>query len=391
VALTVLVNAGPWLPVPPHDYGGIEAVVASLVTQLRSRGVRVVLATVGESTLPADRHVTAFDTGQFAHIAEPYNRTMGIANAHMQAVVAELERDPGIDLVHDHLEVAGPSVLRAMGAACPPVLQTLHWDLRKHPDFYGTFDGRGRICFAGVSPRQVELAPPALRRQTLAAVPLGIEVEEFQPRAVKDGHLLVLARIAAIKGQDIAARACRERGLELVLAGPVAGARDPAELDAQLADPASPLHDNADVAFYLERVRPLEGHGIRWIGTVSGARKRELLARARALLAPIRWEEPGGTAVIEALASGTPVVGYRRGCLPMLVEHGVTGLLADDEAGFTGCLDAIGDLDPAACRDAAVRRFSSRAMAERYLELYDELLDRDPSRGPALSVTSNTA
>jgi len=389
--LTVLVNAGPWLPVPPRDYGGIEAVVASLVTEIRRRGVRVVLATVGESTLPAERHVTVFPTGQFAEIAAPYNRTMGIAHAHMQGVIAELERAPDIDLVHDHVEVVGPSVLRGMAMSGPPVLQTLHWDLLKHPHFYGSFDGGGRVFFAGVSPRQLELAPPALRRQALGAVPLGIEVDDFEHGTTKQDYALVLGRVTAVKGQDVAARVCRENGIELLLAGPVASAYEPAELEVELADPGSQLHQNGDVDFYLSRVRPLEGDGMRWIGAVSGARKRELIARARALLCPVRWEEPGGTAVIEALASGTPVIGFRRGCLPMLIEHGITGFLADDEDQLAGYLDRIDELDPRACRAAAVSRFSSGTMAERYLDLYAELLRRTGGAGSPYGLTSNTA
>jgi glycosyltransferase involved in cell wall biosynthesis len=372
MSMTVLMNAGPWLPVPPREYGGIEAIVASLATELRARGVRVVLATVGASTLPAERHVSVFEEGQFADIAEPYNVEMGVAHAHMQAVVDEIRRDDEIDLVHDHLEVVGPSVLGALGPGAPPVLQTLHWNLRKHPHFYRRFDGRGRVHFAGVSPRQIELAPPRLRRQTLGVVPLGIPVDEYSTAPAKDGYVLVLARITPDKGQDIALRVCRERGIELVMAGPVGGRSSPAELSANPAGASA----NRDVAFYQREVEPFEHEGARWIGAVSGAPKLDLIARARALVCPIRWEEPGGTAVIEALASGTPVVGFRRGCLPLLVDHGVTGFLADDETELGDYLDRVDDLDPQACRDAAVRSFSAGRMAERYLDLYEQVLPR---------------
>jgi glycosyltransferase involved in cell wall biosynthesis len=391
MAMTVLVNAGPWLPVPPPGYGGIEAVVGSLVTALRRRGVSVVLATVGESTLAAERHVAVFERGQFAHIAEPYNRVMGIAHAHMQGVLAELDRNGAIDLVHDHLEVVGAAVMRARGAVGPPTLQTLHWDMEKHVEFYGAFDGGGHVFFAGVSPRQVALAPPGIRRQTLGAVPLGVPIEDFRPAARKDRYVLALARITEVKGQDVAARVCRARGVELRIAGPVAGVCTPDALGFALADPTSRLHDDRDVDFYSRRVRPLENTMVRWIGAVSGQPKRELLARARALLCPVRWEEPGGTAVIEALASGTPVIGFRRGCMSMLVDHGVTGFLADDEDELAAYLDRIGEIDPAACRDAAVRRFSSGAMAERYLELYGAVLrhaGREPAGYAAISKTA---
>jgi glycosyltransferase involved in cell wall biosynthesis len=313
----------------------------------------------------------------FEHIAGPYNQMMGIAHAHMQRVVAALrERRDSVDLVHDHLEVVGPAVLAAMGDAAPPVLQTLHWDLAKHPDFYGRFDGAGRIFFNGVSERQLERAPAALRAQALGAIPLAVDIARFPFRAQKDGAFLVLGRIAEIKGQDIAAEVCRERGWRLDIAGPVAGARDAASLEAGLREPDSGLARNADVRFYLERVRPLEDGRVRWVGTLTGDRKLDVLGRARALVAPVRWDEPGATAVVEALACGTPVVGLRRGALPMLIEHGVTGLLADEPGDLGDLMAQVDTIDPAACRRAAEARFSADVMAERYLELYRTVLDR---------------
>jgi len=89
MAMTVLLNAGPWLAVPPPTYGGIENVVAALVPELRRRGVRVVLATVGASSLPVDRKVVVFDDGQFPLLQQPYNQVAGIAAAHLHAVVAQ--------------------------------------------------------------------------------------------------------------------------------------------------------------------------------------------------------------------------------------------------------------------------------------------------------------
>jgi glycosyltransferase involved in cell wall biosynthesis len=116
------------------------------------------------------------------------------------------------------------------------------------------------------------------------------------------------------------------------------------------------------------------------VGTVGGGDKDTLVGRARAVLMPISWEEPGATAAIEALACGTPVIAMRRGALPEIVEHGVTGFLAEDEAEFAAYLPRAGELDPAACRRVAERRFSAAAMAEAYLRLYEEVLARAGSR-----------
>src|SRR5215207_9572491 len=118
---------------------------------------------------------------------------MAIAHAHIAARLAPLAaRD--VDLVHDHLEVVGPAVLAAAGPRLPPALQTLHWDLAKHPDFYARFDGRGRIFFAGVSGSQLARAHPTLRRQALGAIPLATPLPQL-PLSPPGGHLLGLGRL----------------------------------------------------------------------------------------------------------------------------------------------------------------------------------------------------
>ncbi|CAA9361286.1 MAG: hypothetical protein AVDCRST_MAG72-2265 [uncultured Nocardioidaceae bacterium] len=374
MSLTVLVNAGPWLPVPPRGYGGIETVVATLVPELRRLGVRVVLATVGGSELEADGYVRTMATGRFPAVTAPYNQSSGIVHAHMHAVVTAIRDDPSIDLVHDHLEVVGPAVLGAMGAAAPPSLQTLHWDLRKHADFYSTFDGRGRVAFAAVSESQLELAPERLRAQTIGVVPLAVP----RPPSVEvemGDHAVLLARITAVKGQDIAARVCRRAGVPLVLAGPVAGVQCPEELERRLADGDDELARHPDVRFYLDQVAPLvDGVGVRWVGEVAGEAKERLLQSARALLAPLRWPEPGATGVVEALTRGVPVVGTPMGALPSLVRPGSTGYLAEDEDDFVACLHRLDQIDPDSCR-AAVGSWTPEAMAERYLGLYRRQLE----------------
>ena len=377
-ALRVLVNAGPWLPVPPEGYGGIETVVATLVPELRRAGAHVTLATVGPSTLEADDHLRILEEPAFRSIAMPYNRVSGIAHAHMQGVVAALRDEDRWDVVHDHLEVVGPSVLGAMGAAAPPTLQTLHWDLRKHPEFYSRFDGRGRVRFAAVSASQLERAPRNLREQTLGVVPLAappavaVDVEPGE-------HALVLARITADKGQDLAARVCRRAGLPLVLAGPVAGIGDPEELERRLADGDEALRAHPDVQYWLDEVRPLvDGTSVTWVGGVAGEAKERLLRSARVLLTPNRWAEPGATGVVEALSRGVPVVGTPLGVLPSLVEHGRTGFLAADEDELIRRLAELDEIDPRACREAA-EQWTPAGMARQYLDLYARLLEANPS------------
>lgn len=371
---TVLINAGPWLTVPPVGYGGIENIIATLIPQLRRRGVRVVLATVAQSTIDVDEQIHVYDEPQFPHLAEPYGDVVGIAAAHVQRIVAELRRRSDIDLVHDHMEVMGPSMLTAMGADRPRVLHTLHWDLTKHRAFYGGLDDHEDFHVNGVSAAQLRHAPERLQHHSVGHVHLATPLAQHATRCTvppKSDHLVLVARINRRKGQHVAARLAQRWGWELVLAGPIGPYTGPEDLSA---DPEADRC--ADVRYWREEVAPyVDGEQVRWIGNVQGVERDHLVATARATLFPVCWDEPGGTAVVESLALGTPVIGYRRGCLPELVEPG-TGLLAEfgDEAGLAELISRIDDLDSGRCRAVAERRFAPGVMAAAYLDLYEQCI-----------------
>jgi glycosyltransferase involved in cell wall biosynthesis len=379
VTLRVLINAGPWLPVPPPSYGGIENVLATLIPELRRRGVHVVLATIGTSTLPVDERLVSYDQPQFRYLQQPYNRAMGIAHGHLQEVVRELRRRTDLDVVHDHVEVVGAAVLAAMGAAAPPVLHTLHWDLRKHPQFYGSFNGGGALRVNGVSASQLATAPEALRAHSLGhahlATPLAQGADQ-RAAPVKRDHFVTLGRITPGKGQHIIARLARRLNVPLVLAGPVGPYHDADELAAGLEADSSAA-SNPDVRYWQREVAEhVDGELVRWVGTVGGPIRDDLVSSARASVFPLQWDEPGGTAVVESLALGTPVIGLRRGCLPELVHNGHTGLLADTAEELAAALCRADELDPQACRVEAAHRFTPAVMTERYLQFYERLIGR---------------
>ncbi|MFI7505880.1 glycosyltransferase [Micromonospora aurantiaca] len=373
MTLTVLMNAGPWLSVPPPGYGGIENVIATLVPELRRLGVRVVLASVESSTLPVDEKIAVFPDGQFHALQRPYNQVCGVSQAHLSGVVRALHARDDIDLVHDHVEAVGLATLAAMGPDAPPVLHTLHWDLAKHPELYGNLDGGDRVRVNGVSASQLARAPEALRAHSVGHVhlstPLAVDADRHAPVA-KGDHVVILGRINPGKGQDLGARLAQETGFRLVLAGPVGPYHRPADL-AAAGDEA---RQNPDVRFFYDHVAPhVDGDRVRWVGTVAGRERDDMVASARASLFPLRWEEPGGTAVVESLSLGTPVVATARGCLPELIEHGRTGLLTGDEQELGDLVLAAGGLEPAECRREAARRFTPARMAQEYVELYDRV------------------
>ncbi|MEH0973115.1 glycosyltransferase [Micromonospora sp. CPCC 205546] len=373
MSLTVLMNAGPWLSVPPPGYGGIENVIATLVPELRRLGVRVVLASVDSSTLPVDEKFSVFPDGQFHALQRPYNQVCGISQAHLNGVVRTLHSRDDIDLVHDHVEAVGLATLAAMGPDAPPALHTLHWDLAKHPALYGNLDGGDRVRVNGVSASQLARAPRTLQEHSVGHVhlstPLAVGADR-RPRVDKGDYLIILGRINPGKGQDVGARLARRVGVPLVLAGPVGPYHRPEDLTAA----GDEARQNPDVRFFYDEVAPhVDGDLVRWVGTVAGQERDDLLAGARASLFPLRWEEPGGTAVVESLALGTPVVATARGCLPELIEHGRTGLLTTDEEELADLLLAAELLDPDECRREAATRFTPAVMAEKYVGLYERV------------------
>ena len=357
MTMTVLVNAGPWLSVPPPGYGGIENVLAALVPELRKRGVRVVLATVGTSTLPVDEQVAVFPDGQFARAAEALQpgawvwprRTCTAWCASCAAAMTSCWCT---------------TTRRRSGPPCSP-----RW---------------ARDCPAGA-------AHPALGP---AQAPRAVRRDRRRGRAVGQRRVVRPARHRAA-GAAGAQRRSRPPG------DPAGRRRRPAPGGAQGRLPGGDGPDHPGT-----RARPsprgwrtgrersscspgrsgrttdaddLIGAGTstrttRTSGTggsrssrsstaggcAGSARSQDeerdgLVASARASLVPIDWEEPGGTAVVESLALGTPVVGFRRGCLPELVEDGRTGLLVDpgDEDALAA---ATSDAAPAGSRRTAAGR-----------------------------------
>ena len=382
MALTIFVNAGPWLPVPPPGYGGVENLLVPLIRELRRRGHTVVLGTVAQTAVEVDDTVWRFAEGQLPLIDAPYADALWVAHAHMQAMLRAIRERGDIDVVHDFLEIVGPSMLAERGPGGPPALHTLQWNLRAHQAFYRDFDGRGRVWFNGVSEPQMAAAAGNLREHHLGVVHNGVDVDDLTFREDKDDYVITLARFARDKGQDIAARLCQRLRLPLRMAGTVGGIASPGALHDELGQPDSPFHYYRDVEYYRRSVRPHEGSTVAWVGSVGGRRKRELVAGAKALLMPIRWEEPFGMAVIEALASGTPVVAMRRGAMPLIIQHGYNGFLADDEQEFEACLRRVraGEIKPENCRRSAEERFSAARMADGYLRLY-ERVTRAPRPG----------
>ena len=177
---------------------------------------------------------------------------------------------------------------------------------------------------------------------------------EYRPEPGPDAPLVFLGRVEEIKGAHLAIEIAKRAGVPLVIAGNVA-----------------PEHRKW---FDKSIVPHLDGESVTYVGSVDDAQKNELLGRARALLMPILWEEPFGIVMAEAMACGTPVLGFARGAVPEVIEHGITGFVSDDLDGLVGGVGRLNEIDRAACRARVERLFSDAAITEAYLAVYRDML-----------------
>src|SRR5206468_2580064 len=135
----------------------------------------------------------------------------------------------------------------------------------------------------------------------------------------------------------------------------------------ELANPLSAFRNMADFKYYSDEILPhIEPGKIDYVGNASGKDKIKILTKARALLFPIRWEEPFGVAVIEALACGTPVIAMNKGAMPEIIQHGVNGFLANNEDEFEEYMQRVGEIDPVKCRQSVRDNFSAPVAARKY-------------------------
>ena len=338
--------APPYETVPPTCYGGTERVVATLTEELVRRGHDVTLFASGDSCTSA-RLVPIVDHALWHH--PEYEDFAPFSAIALGKLAAEAAR---FDVVHNHLDYMGFPLARILPC---PVVSTLHGRLDL-PELVPCFEEFRDVPLVSISDAQ---RTPIRRANWIATVHHGIDLDEFTFVPERGGYLAFLGRITPDKGVDTAIRMARRVGMPLKIA-----AREPLPMEG---DPNSQV----DRAYYEDVIKPLLSEpGVEFIGEVGGADKDRFLGDAAALVFPIRWPEPFGLVMIEALACGTPVVAMRCGSVPEVLEHGITGFIAETEDEFVASVERIDRLDRLACRASAERRFSAGAMAEQYLEIY---------------------
>lgn len=345
------VIASPWIPVPPPAYGGTETVIHNLCVGLQSLGHDVHLVTVGTSTCPV-RRSAVFDEPPTG-IGEPVAEIVQVREAY--------ELLEGVDVIHDHTTI-GPQCMSRTVRPTIPVVTTVH----------GVFHRETQMMYASRPPGLAVVAISHAQRARAPEVAVdavihhGIDLELHREGPGGGGYLMFVGRMSPDKGPDRAIEVARRAGRPLVLAAKM---REPQE-----------------VAYFQERVRPLLGEDVRFVGEADAETRLDLLRHADGLLNPIRWPEPFGLVMAESLAAGTPVIALRHGAAPEIVDDGCTGFLCDHEDDMVEAVAGLPRIERRACRAAAEQRFSRERMAADHAALYARLRRRALSPAPLGAV-----
>jgi glycosyltransferase involved in cell wall biosynthesis len=327
--------------VPPKLYGGTERVVSYITEALVELGHDVTLFASGDSQtrgklVPVWPRALRLDPGIRDRIAP-----------HMLLMEIVRRQADEFDVLHFHMDYYSFSLF---GRQDTPFVTTLHGRLDL-PEQQPIFDTFSNAYVVSISDSQREPLPQA---KWLTTVYHGLPEKLYTPQSVEQRYLAFLGRISPEKRVDTAIRVARHCGMKIRIA---------AKIDA------------ADRAYFDRDIRPLLAlPHVEFIGEIDDTQKAEFLSGAHALLFPIDWPEPFGLAMIEAMACGTPVIAFNRGSAPEVVDEGVSGFVVEDEISAIAAVNRIHTLSRERVRECFERRFTSRRMAQQYLDAYNVVM-----------------
>ena len=339
--------------VPPASYGGTERVVSYLTEELVRQGHDVTLFASGDSVTsaklvagsPQSLRLWPGSVDALAHHVVMLERVASLAEA--------------FDIIHFHVDYVHFPLSRRMRW---PHLTTLHGRLDL-PDLQPLYDEFSEMPVVSISNDQRRPLPQAAWQATVYH---GLPRELYTPSERAEPYLAFLGRISPEKRVDRAVEIARRAGLPLRVA---------AKIDA------------ADRAYFERDIEPLFTEpGVEYVGEIGEDEKNTLLGGATALLFPIDWSEPFGLVMIEAMACGTPVIAWRAGSVPEVIDEGVTGFVVDSMDAATEAVGKARGLDRRRCREVFEERFAVDRMTRDYVTVYEHVVGAPPRTVVAAAV-----
>src|SRR5436309_10788193 len=330
--------------VPPKLYGGTERVVAWLVDELVELGHDVTLFASGDSVTRAKLNSV---WPRALRLGRPRSDPMAAQTALLEAMS---QQAPDFDVIHAHIDWLHLPLLSRLGV---PFVTTLHGrlDLPGLPEVVRRFPD---APFVSISDNQ---RVPLSEANWLGTVYHGLPSDLFRPSFEAGSYLAFLGRLTAEKGPEAAIRIARAANMPLRIAAKV---------------------PRGERGYFKEKLEPqIDGEQVQLTGEVNDETKRQFLADAAALLFPIDWPEPFGLVMIEAMACGTPVIAFKSGSVPEVIDDGITGFVVPGEAEAIEAIGRLSELDRRQVRRHFEKRFTTKRMAQEYLRHYEALAHPD--------------
>jgi glycosyltransferase involved in cell wall biosynthesis len=341
--------------VPPKLYGGTERVVSWLTEELTAQGHEVTLFASGDSQTAA-KLVPCVPQGL---------RLAGIRDhiaSHLVMLNNIRRRADQFDVIHFHIDLLQYPLFQDLAHKC---VTTLHGRLDL-PDFHPAYFAFPQMPLVSISDDQRRPMPP--QANWLATVYHGLPSTVCPYSPAGGDYLAFLGRIAPEKRPDRAIQIARQTGVPLKIAAKV---------------------DKVDEEYFRTEIRPLlDDPLIEFIGEIDEQQKSDFLGNALALLFPIDWPEPFGLVMIEAMSAGTPVVAWRHGSAPEVIEHGTSGLIVESVDDAVAAVDVVRTMSRKRVRQCFEQRFTATRMANDYVAAFEALLSGNLDLRAAKSVAA---
>jgi glycosyltransferase involved in cell wall biosynthesis len=341
--MRILLVMDPGISVPPKGYGGIERIVALLAHEYKRQGHKVDILASEESFIEGCGMYFIGPQG-----FPPAKRVMN--RAVWKAWTFLWKNRKRYDLIHNFGRLL--YLLPVMPNEVKKIMTYQREITKRNIDIFTRLPNKN-VVFTGCSEDLVRRAAAPGRWE---AVHNAVAFSQFNltENLPNDAPLIFLGRIERIKGCHTAIAVAKATDNCLIIAGNIS--KLPEELD-----------------YFEEEIKPLiDGKQIIFVGEVNDLQKNEWLGRSKALLMPIDWEEPFGIVMIEAMACGTPVIGFDKGAVPEVVDNHITGFVVHSKEDMCVAVSKLTDINRSACRVNAAQRFDISIIASRYLNLYQD-------------------
>ena len=333
--------------VPPKLYGGTERVVSWLTEELIALGHDVTLFASGDSVT---RGKLVPIVPRALRLSRPRPEPLP---AYAQQLDALAEAARSFDILHCHIDWVHLPLVNRLGI---PHLTTIH-NRVDTPDLPPVIDRFRQAPLISISDHHRTPLPSA---NWLGTVYHGMPIDELTPSYAPGNYLAFLGRMTQEKGPEAAIRMAKAAGQPLHIAAKI---------------------PRSETRYYKERLLPsIDSEHIKLLGELNDERKGDLLRGASALLFPIDWPEPFGLVMIEAMACGTPVIAFRCGSVPEVIDQGVSGFIVENEEEAVAAIKRIGELDRRRVRATFEQRFTAKRMAQDYIRHYESLLNQPHTR-----------